>query len=177
VASDITHPVIPLALAIALGPSRVPPALTAAACAASVLPDIDSLGFAAGIPYGHPLGHRGFTHSLSFALLVALACTALARRLGASALMTFAVVLVSVVSHGLLDAMTTGGLGVAFFSPFSNARYFLPWRVLLVSPIGIAPFLSVRGLRVLESKLSCVWLPAAVFAAAGLALRKLARIG
>jgi hypothetical protein len=29
-------------------------------------------------------------------------------------------------SHGMLDAMTDGGLGVAFFAPFDNARYFFP---------------------------------------------------
>ena len=33
-----------------------------------------------------------------------------------------------------------GGLGVAFFSPFSNARYFLPWR-----PIRVAPGIEESG--------------------------------
>jgi inner membrane protein len=32
----------------------------------------------------------------------------------------------------VLDAMTNGGLGVAFFSPFDNRRYFLPWRPIRV---------------------------------------------
>ena len=36
-------------------------------------------------------------------------------------------------SHGLFDAMTNGGLGVAFFAPLDNARYFLPWRPIPVS--------------------------------------------
>jgi len=31
----------------------------------SVLPDVDVVGFAVGIPYEHLLGHRGLTHSLS----------------------------------------------------------------------------------------------------------------
>nr|HRC76832.1 rhodanese-like domain-containing protein [Kouleothrix sp.] len=30
--------------------------------------------------------------------------------------------------HGVLDAMTDGGLGVAFFAPFSATRYFFPFR-------------------------------------------------
>lgn len=38
---------------------------------ASVLPDADVLAFSFGIPYEHPLGHRGFTHSILFALLFA----------------------------------------------------------------------------------------------------------
>ena len=171
-ASILSHPAVPLALAVALGPNRVPPALTAAACAASILPDIDAAGFALGIPYGHPLGHRGFTHSLVFAILVALAGAASAGHLGASRGMAFLVVFLSTSSHGLLDAMTTGGLGVAFFSPFSNERFFLPWRGILVSPIGIAPFFSNRGVRVLQSELVWIWAPCALLAGLGVAMRK-----
>ena len=172
-ASAISHPAVPLALAVALGPGRVPPGLTAVACVASVLPDIDSMGFALGIPYGHPLGHRGVTHSLFVALLVGAACIPVASRLGASRLAVFAVVFASAASHGLLDALTTGGLGVAFLAPFSNERFFLPWRVIRVSPIGVAPFFTARGLRVLASELFWIWTPCVVLAAAGLALRKL----
>jgi inner membrane protein len=177
VASVLSHPAVPLSLSIVLGPERVPAGLTAVACVASVLPDVDALGFAAGIPYGHPLGHRGLTHSLSFALVVAVACTAFSKRLGASAAMTFALVFISAASHGVLDAMTTGGLGVAFFSPFANTRYFFSRRVILVSPIGITRFLSEWGLQVLKSELLWIWLPAAVFAGAGAAVRKLAKLG
>jgi inner membrane protein len=166
-----------LAIAVAFGPSRVPAALAAVGCAASVLPDVDSLGFAAGIPYGHPLGHRGFTHSLFFGLLVALACLPFAGRLGASPAVTFAFVLASICSHGILDAMTTGGLGVAFLSPFSNTRYFLPWRSILVSPIGVEPFFSRYGLRVLWSEIRWIWVPAALAAVLGLAGRALSRLG
>jgi inner membrane protein len=161
---------------VALGPSRVPAALAVVGCAASVLPDVDSLGFAAGIPYGHPIGHRGFTHSLFFAALVALLCAPFARRLGASPGTTLAFVFVSAASHGLLDAMTTGGLGVAFFSPFSNARYFLPWRSILVSPIGVEPFFSRYGLRVLWSEILWIWTPSAVLALFGMAGRAVLRI-
>lgn len=146
--------------------------LTAIGCAASVLPDVDSLGFAAGIPYGHTFGHRGFTHSIFFAAAVALLCVPFAQRLGAAPAATFGFVLASLASHGILDAMTTGGLGVAFFSPFSNGRYFLPWRFIHVSPIGVAPFLSSRGLEVLRSELLWIWTPAAVLALVAAAGRR-----
>ena len=99
---------------MAAGSGSVPGRLAAAACVASVLPDVDSLGFGLGIPYDSPLGHRGFTHSLFFALLIGLACAALAGYLRAPAGIVFAVVFSSTASHGLLDALTTGGLGVAF---------------------------------------------------------------
>lgn len=175
-ASVLSHPAVPLALAVALGRDRVSAGLAAAACVASILPDVDSLGYAAGIPYGHALGHRGFTHSIVFAIVTALACSAFAARLGAPAAVTFAVVFVSTASHGVLDAMTTGGLGVAFFSPFSNARYFLPWRVILVSPIGVGGFLARRGLMVLGSELRWIWAPSVLVAALGAIIRRAARL-
>jgi inner membrane protein len=130
------------------------------------------LGFAAGVPYGHPFGHRGFTHSLFFAAVVALLVVPFAKRLGASPVDAFAFVFASLASHGLLDALTTGGLGVAFLSPFSNARYFLPWRVIVVSPIGIGPFFSSRGLQVMKSELLWIWAPSVILAVIGSLLRK-----
>ena len=75
-------------------------------------------------------------------------------------------------SHGILDAMTDGGLGIAFFSPFSNARYFLPWRPIAVSPIGVAAFFSERGLNVLRSEFKWIWLPSGLFAFLALAVRR-----
>jgi inner membrane protein len=66
------------------------------------------------------------------------------------------------VSHGILDAMTNGGLGVAFFSPFSNARYFFPFQPIEVSPIGVGRFFSESGLLVLRSEAKWLWLPSMV---------------
>jgi len=62
------------------------------------------------------------------------------------------------ISHGVLDACTNGGLGIAFFAPFSDTRFFLPARPIEVSPIGAA-FFSMRGWSVLESEMLWVWLP------------------
>jgi inner membrane protein len=59
----------------------------------------------------------------------------------------------------MLDSLTDGGLGVAAFAPFDDARYFAPWRPIRVSPIGAA-FFSARGLAVLASEVVWVWLPA-----------------
>lgn len=67
-------------------------------------------------------------------------------------------------SHGLLDAMTDGGLGVAFFAPFNNHRYFLPWRPIRVSPIGAKRFFTVRGFAVLQTEFACIWFPAMLLA-------------
>lgn len=125
----------------------------------SILPDIDSIGFHLGIPYSSFWGHRGITHSLAFAAILAI-CTAAGfsrtlRRPWTLALLLFFVT----ATHGLLDAMTDGGLGIAFFSPFHLQRYFLPWRPIHVSPIGVGRFFSQRGLRILWSEVVWVWLP------------------
>lgn len=156
----ITHPAV--ALLRTWAPS-LPGRVAVAGAALSILPDFDVVAFALDIPYAHPLGHRGFSHSLVFAALTSLAATlALHRRFVA-----FAFLFVCAASHPVLDAMTSGGgLGVAFFAPFSNERYFLPWRPIRVSPIG-PRFFSARGVAVLASELMWVWLPVAVLALLG----------
>ena len=55
--------------------------------------------------------------------------------------------------------MTTGGLGVAFFSPWDLKRYFFGLRPIRVSPISINAFFGGRGLRVLASEARWVGLP------------------
>lgn len=114
--------------------------------ALSLLPDADVLGMAFGVPYGAPWGHRGATHSLVMAFAVAVASLAVARRgqwrIGA-AVLVFAVV----ASHGLLDAMTDGGKGVALLWPITTQRFFFAWRPIPVAPIGVG-FVSMEGLRV-----------------------------
>jgi inner membrane protein len=130
----------------------------------SVLPDIDVIGFRFGIHYGEFWGHRGFTHSLVFDALLAGIATAVLTRYRIAPirrLALFAYLFLGTASHGVLDAMTNGGLGVAFFSPFENRRYFLPGRPILVSPLSIHRFFSGRGYAVLESELLWIWVPAA----------------
>ncbi len=68
-------------------------------------------------------------------------------------------------SHGLLDALTNGGLGVAFFSPFDLGRYFFPWRPIEVSPLALQPFISGRGMAVLGSEIQWIWAPALLLGA------------
>jgi inner membrane protein len=80
------------------------------------------------------------------------------------------------VSHGLLDAMTDGGLGVAFFSPFDSTRYFFPWRPISVSPVGVGQFFRGQGAAILASEMRYVWLPlATVWAGVGVWRRSFAR--
>lgn len=174
-ASLFTHPAVPLALATAVGSDAVPRRLTLLGIVCSVLPDADVVGFRFGVSYGHLFGHRGFSHSIAFAVLVAVVAAASAGRLGVRRRVAFAFVLLATASHGFLDALTNGGLGIAFFSPFSNARYFLPWEVLQVSPIGIEHFFTPWGWQVILSELRWVWTPALAVALAGVTVRRLGR--
>ncbi len=150
-----THPVVALGLAPFFRDKLPGKRWIAVGALCTVLPDFDTIGFRLGIQYGDLLGHRGLSHSLCFALVLASALAALSReRRGALFLYLF----LCTVSHGLLDALTNGGLGVAFFAPFDDTRYFFPWRPIAVSPIG-AGFFSERGLDVLRSELAWVIAP------------------
>jgi len=127
------------------------------AIGSAILPDFDVIAFKFGIDYLHPLGHRGFTHSILFAVLWSILLSFL---FGKNRKIIFAIVLfLSTVSHGLLDAMTSGGEGVGFFIPFDNARYFFPFRGIKVSPIGIEKFFSEWGINVILSELKYIGIP------------------
>ncbi len=125
------------------------------ACALlAVLPDFDGLFFGR-IPYAHLFGHRGVTHSLLFALVCGVTAAWLCKR---SALWLHAAVFTAVTaSHGLLDACTSGGLGVAFFAPFDSTRYFFAHRPIPVSPMSIQGLLTERGVRVATGELMLLW--------------------
>ena len=128
----------------------------------AVLPDIDVIAFRLGIPYEHPLGHRGFTHSLAFAILAGVGAACLFPRLRAFSRGWWplvAVFSIAAASHGVLDAFTDAGLGVGFFIPFESTRYFFPWRPLHTSPIGVSAFFDGPALRILANELLWVWLP------------------
>lgn len=124
----------------------------------SILPDFDVIGFSFGVHYGDLWGHRGLTHSILFALAVGIIAGIALGGHVAQKFWNSAVLFVITASHGVLDAMTNGGLGVAFFSPFDTTRYFFRWRAIPVSPIG-AGFFSSRGLNVLMYEALIVWVP------------------
>ncbi len=192
--SIITHAAVPLALWCAADRGRIPPRLLGAGVIAAMLPDADVIAFALHIPYADAFGHRGASHSLLFAGVLAMVATLLhsfgrgrpwsaphssgsrrpwsaplcqprlaptiqAARL-APTVQTAVFVFVCAASHPLLDAMTSGGLGVALAWPWSEHRFFAPWRPIRVSPFA-PQFFSARGVATLLSELRWVWLPLA----------------
>jgi inner membrane protein len=171
--SIITHPAVPIAISAIFPRQSLRPSVVIAGAICSIIPDLDVIGFGFGVDYGEMLGHRGLTHSIFFAVaLGALLALFLAERNVQARLLVFIFLFWSTLSHAILDAMTNGGLGVAFFAPFQNERYFFPWRPIHVSPIGIEQFFSEWGLRVLLSELKWVWLPSLIIYAIGHLFRR-----
>lgn len=158
--SAFSHIAVPLALGLSFGKPIVSNRLIFLSMFCSVMPDFDAVAFSFGIPYESPFGHRGFTHSIFFSLIIAAIAACFSQLLKTKWQIAFIMVFVSTVSHALLDAFTSGGLGVALWFPFSNERFFFPWRPIKVSPIGVGQFFSEWGLRVIRSELLWIWLPA-----------------
>jgi inner membrane protein len=153
VASAFTHAVAATAIGTCVmrSPRRWP--ILAIGALAAVAPDADVVAFRFGIPYEHMLGHRGLSHSIVVAACVGGLAAWWASwrgwpRIDVARLAAF--FFLATASHGLLDAMTDGGLGVACLAPFSSARWFFPWRPIRVSPLSVGGFFSTRGLAVIE---------------------------
>ncbi|HXG08171.1 MAG TPA: metal-dependent hydrolase [Gemmataceae bacterium] len=163
-----THAVVGLGLGWIFATGRpMPLAFWGLSAALSALPDLDVITLALGLPYGSRFGHRGFSHSLCCALLVSLPVALLTYRpFGVAWWLLWGYFFVVMASHGVLDAFTNGGYGIAFFSPFDPTRYFFPWRPVEVAPIGVTAFFGPWGLRVLGSEMLWIWLPLGVVVAA-----------
>lgn len=161
--SAFTHvaPALALLPVFARGDTKLRLLVAGAFCA--VAPDLDVAAFSLGIPYEHPLGHRGLWHSIPFAAILAAAVALLmARRSWPRAWLYLFLV---TASHGLLDAFTDGGLGIALLSPFDTTRYFFPLRPIEVSPLSVRAFFTARGWTILASELLWVWLPCTLLGA------------
>ena len=171
-ASAFSHIAVPAILYASFKSDTVNFRLFVLAAVCSVFPDMDVIGFKFGIPYGSQWGHRGFTHSLFFALCLASFLTIFHRQLRSKPWAVFWLCFVSCVSHAFLDAMTNGGLGVALYWPFSSGRIFLPFRPIQVSPIGVGSFFTEWGLRVIASELIWVLIPALVIGTIAAVIRR-----
>ncbi|HSF65808.1 MAG TPA: metal-dependent hydrolase [Nitrospiraceae bacterium] len=163
-ASAFSHAIVALAMGKAVQNKELSWRELSIGALCSIVPDLDVIGFGFGIHYGDVWGHRGMTHSVVFAAMFAASLVALwyRTRPTASKMKLFLYFFLCTASHGVLDAVTNGGLGVAFFSPFDTTRYFFPLRPVLVSPIGISEFFSAYGARILLSEALWIWLPACV---------------
>ena len=159
----ITHAVVGLTLGRILVPRRRDARFLALSAVVSALPDADALLFSLGLADG-AAAHRGLSHSLFFAACCGIPAALLAGRRDAPpsparGLGLWAYFAAVVASHGLLDALTNGGQGIALLAPFDERRFFLPFRPIEVAPLRIGDFLGAWGARVLASEVVWVWVP------------------
>ena len=144
---------------------RLPAKAVVAGAIAAMLPDLDVIGARYGVAWDSPLAHRGATHSLCAALFAGFALAWMLFRAGAWRTPRWwgvaAFFAAAIASHGVLDAMTNGGSGVAFFWPFTGERYKFSWQPIEVSPFAWN-FFSARGLRVMGSELAWIGIPCLV---------------
>lgn len=165
----LTHAAVPAALAIAAGPQRLPVRVMLAGVVLSMLPDADVIGLKTGMAYAAEWGHRGASHSIMLGLVGALVALVVMRPQRKA--IAFAFLALSAISHGLLDALTSGGLGPALLWPWTQERFFAP-----VTPIRVSPFAwdfkGHRALAVLASEARWVWLPCAALALTGWLMRR-----
>lgn len=124
--------------------------------ASAALPDADIIAFRFGIPYSSIWGHRGFTHSIGFAVLWALLLATVFYWKKAHFKGICLYFFIATLSHPLLDMLTNGGRGCALWWPLSEERHFFPFRPIQVSSIYPSKFFGEWGLRVLASEL--VWI-------------------
>ena len=162
--SAFSHAITAVALGRTFNPDSLPFRFWVLSAGCAVLPDIDVMGRRFGIEYTDLMGHRGFTHSFLFAAIVSCLIVFLAFRKpleGVTRTAFFVFFFLATASHGVLDAMVDGDLGVAFFAPFSAHRFFLPWRPVVSSPIGYG-FFSSAGLAVLTNEFFWLWIPSLI---------------
>jgi inner membrane protein len=162
--SAFSHAIVGVALGKAYTKGSLPTRFWILSAACAVAPDFDVMCTRLGIAYTDMLGHRGITHSLLFALILSALVTIVAFRKplqGTSRLRLFAFFFLATASHGILDAMVNGTLGVAFFAPFSAERHFLLWRPIVSSPVGWS-FFSIAGATVLMNEFVWLWVPSLV---------------
>jgi inner membrane protein len=171
--------VVAVAAGMAFAPRDTPHHFWPLSIVCSTIADADVLAFSFGIPYQHFFGHRGFFHSPFFGLLMSLFFVSIFFRdieIFSKQWFFYLIFFSSLsASHGLLDALTNGGLGIALLSPFDHVRYFFPWRPITVSPINVVAFFSKWGLTVMKSEFLWVWLPSSLMVIISAAIRVILR--
>lgn len=158
--SLLGHTMAGITLAAAFTKGRPPRRTWALAIACAVAPDLDWFtGFLRFADHSS-LSHRGLSHSLLAALLIAAMAMLIGFRDQLRSPRPWACMLSAAFSHGLLDACTFGGTGVALLLPFSKARFVCVWQPIFVSPIPLSSKLLDWLLFSLGTELVWIGLPA-----------------
>ncbi len=170
--SLLGHAVAGLAITSAFHREKLPRRTWALAAVCAMAPDLDWFVGFLHVHRGHAFNHRGAAHSLFAALLIATVVFFLGfrrdqRRWGVGLCLA-----VAAVSHGLLDACTSGGVGVALFMPFSDTRWACVWQPGWVAPLPMGHEHVHTFLASLWSEAFWIGLPALLMASWGRLIRR-----
>jgi inner membrane protein len=142
----VAHGLLGATLVAAVLPRTSPRRYALALAAGAALANAADLDFALVFALHSRAWHRGFTHSLAFALVVGLLLlVTLGRRRAAKA----AAYSLAYASHAVLDFATTKfGGGVELLWPFGAERLALGWRGLSELPSRLPPAEILKALCV-----------------------------
>lgn len=140
----IAHGLVGASLVAAVLPRTSARRYALSLAAGAVLANAADLDFGLVFALHSRAWHRGFTHSLAFALVVGLVLLASLGRRRAAQAVAYAL---AFASHALLDFSTTKfGGGVELLWPFSADRLALGWRGLSELPSRLPPAEILRAL-------------------------------
>ncbi len=163
-----SHAVVGLAGASVIGSKENALKLAVLSVLCAIAPDADVIAFKLGIAYGDFFGHRGIFHSIfagvGVGFLVASIFFRPVQMLSREWWKRFVFFSAITCSHGVLDAFTNGGLGIALLSPFDDTRYFFWTTPIEVVTLNPARFFSAHGQKVILNEMMVVWLPAVMLA-------------
>lgn len=174
-ASIASHAVIGVAIGVTFMPRSADRRYVLLGAASAVLPDLDTLGSLSGFSGDDLFAHRGLSHSIVLGVFVAAVVSFVVSRLGrwrTSSRRLFLCVSMAMISHGLVDTMTTYGRGVALLAPFSNERFASPFRPLGTTGLEGQHSRTERIAALVLNEVVWLWLPATTLALAVLAKRR-----
>ncbi len=143
------HAAAGIALGAAFTDERTPRRTWILGALCATAPDLDWFTAFLRVHPGNFLAHRGITHSLLGAVLLALAVYVLGLKQEQRNPRIGAYLLLASLSHGMLDACTSGPVGVAFFYPFSTSRWGCYWQPFRDAPLPFWPGLRLPFLGAL----------------------------
>lgn len=157
--SFLGHAVAGVALGAAFADENTPRRAVALGTFCALAPDLDGFTLFLSLHPGNFLAHRGVSHSLLAAVLLAAVVLLLGFRREQRSLRVGVYLLLASISHGLLDACTSGRIGVAFFYPFSASRWGCYWQPFLDAPLPFWPGLRLPFLGALLGEALWIGLP------------------
>ncbi len=160
-ASAIAHAAVVLTRRAARLPQSLDRRLAVATIFCACFPDVDYVSLLFEVRPNETFGHRGATHSLFAALCVSLV-VALLFFPRAYFRRAYPFLFLAAASHGILDAMTAGDLGVALFWPITPVRFHFPFALVASCPVGINEYFGYWGILTIANEVLYVVTPIAL---------------